>query len=469
MSTQSNIVNVTIEKRSNATGLWETVFGPQTATGWPAHHYIPHPDIYYESSLSNAVRITFQTTRADNTYGVALGAIEWLGTYPAGRRNVEFYDRDQNVTFPSGVYSSATLQMLQPAGGIGRVSVTNGLSTVTGERTQFLTTFKVGDNITVVGQTRIISSITNNTQLTVSSPFTITYANVGYVVTGGSRFAVTGNGNVGIGGTISDLSTMAGASMVVNSGNVGIGTNNPQVKLDVNGGTFRVISDGAKFSLLENDVSSSNGFFNLSNAVTAPNFYSPLLHMKGNTTGGGYVNAIIGDMNSDIAGQAALEFMARANGSTVVSADLFRFSNLYGSGDGSTSALVIKANNSVGIGTSSVTANRMLDVNGEVRIRDLDVNVIPTLLVGADAQGNLDQVALSGLTIDNGTLKPTAGVEAKFFTLTMFKTDELITNTLSKDYLVIPAEINGWCFTRYSGRIFEGTGTVQVLHITINL
>lgn len=52
---------------------------------------------------------------------------------------------------------------------------------------------------------------------------------------------------------------------------------------------------------------------------------------------------------------------------------------------------------------NSTTAARDLDVNGEVRIRDLTTDA-PVDIVGADADGDLGKFSLSGLSVSSGTL-----------------------------------------------------------------
>jgi len=94
---------------------------------------------------------------------------------------------------------TANLTVAQGTAGVGTVA-TNGTVTLTGTGTQFLNTFKVGDTITVSGETvRTIATIPSNTSLTVTSAFSTTASSLTYTLTGGTRMVVLGNGNVGIG------------------------------------------------------------------------------------------------------------------------------------------------------------------------------------------------------------------------------------------------------------------------------
>lgn len=99
---------------------------------------------------------------------------------------------------------TALFQVAESTTGPGTVSVSG--STVTGAHTQFTNTFNVGDTITVITSSgtepRAISSITSNTVLVTTVAFTGTApAGTSYSLAGGTRFAVKGNGSVGIGTT----------------------------------------------------------------------------------------------------------------------------------------------------------------------------------------------------------------------------------------------------------------------------
>jgi hypothetical protein len=108
ISTNGNTITVMIEEQDASDSLWYIVTsGPIEA--WPGHLYIPHTDIDYQPTASTpdkskAVRVTFNSTNASvDANSVQIGNIEWFGGYPTGRRNVESYDRNKNVTFPANI------------------------------------------------------------------------------------------------------------------------------------------------------------------------------------------------------------------------------------------------------------------------------------------------------------------------------------------------------------------------------
>lgn len=99
----------------------------------------------------------------------------------------------------SGSGAVSNFQVAQNTTGFGTVA-TNATTTLTGTGTQFSNTFKVGDTITVSGETiRTIATIVSDVSLTVTVAFTTTASALTYTLIGGSRFNVFGNGQVGIG------------------------------------------------------------------------------------------------------------------------------------------------------------------------------------------------------------------------------------------------------------------------------
>jgi hypothetical protein len=106
--TNGNTIYIKIEEQDAADSSWNLVVsGPVNV--WPGHVYIPHNTLAYypsasTSDKSKAVRVTFNSTNVSiNSNPITLGNIEWFGGYPAGRRNVESYDRSKNVTFPANI------------------------------------------------------------------------------------------------------------------------------------------------------------------------------------------------------------------------------------------------------------------------------------------------------------------------------------------------------------------------------
>jgi hypothetical protein len=103
-STNGNTVTALVEAFHNTNG-WTTITGPHNFNNWPGHTHIPHSTIPYSNNSSqyNKVRVTFTTTHNANINAFTLYGIEWFGGYPAGKRNVESYDRNKNVTFPASI------------------------------------------------------------------------------------------------------------------------------------------------------------------------------------------------------------------------------------------------------------------------------------------------------------------------------------------------------------------------------
>ena len=109
-STNGNTVNMGIEAFHNTNG-WTSIVAAQAFGNWPGHTSLKHGTIGYSTAAAqySRVRVTFSTTHNVYTNPFNLFGIEWFGGYPAGRRNVEYYDRDKNVYFPANIYSNGSL------------------------------------------------------------------------------------------------------------------------------------------------------------------------------------------------------------------------------------------------------------------------------------------------------------------------------------------------------------------------
>ena len=130
---QGNNVLFTIEAYRNNYG-WQTITSG-TTNNWPGHVSIPHTGIWVSASpdQQGQVRLTFSITSAIYANSFDLYGIEWFGGYPAGRRNVESYDRDKNVTFPAGVTATSFTGNVSPTtasviGGILDKTSTTGVT-----------------------------------------------------------------------------------------------------------------------------------------------------------------------------------------------------------------------------------------------------------------------------------------------------------------------------------------------------
>lgn len=113
LSTKGSNVTVKLEIYNNDLASWSTVVSG-TVNGWPNHIYIPHDAVLFSTfsgaSMHRYARITFSL--ASSVYGseyggVELSSVEWMGGYPAGRRNVEYYDSSLNAHWAGSVYAAS--------------------------------------------------------------------------------------------------------------------------------------------------------------------------------------------------------------------------------------------------------------------------------------------------------------------------------------------------------------------------
>jgi len=166
----------------------------------------------------------------------------------------------------SSTASKGLIQVKQPTAGFGTVSNTAGGSTITGTNgTQFTDTFKVGDTITVNGETVAISVITSDTDMTTAAPIVGANSAVAYTITGGSRFIVLGNGNVGI-GTITPLKAL----QVI--GDVRIGTSGSNGCLEGFDGTL-ITGTCASDERLKKDIVPLSGILDKITQLTPSSYY----------------------------------------------------------------------------------------------------------------------------------------------------------------------------------------------------
>jgi len=151
-------------------------------------------NVYYDLDSSTIMVTEKQTMSGDLTVTSGNILFSTTGTITQSGSGIVSFAGNVGIGTAS---PTANFQVAQSATGVGTVSNAASGTTVTGVGTQFLNTFKVGDTITIVGQTVAISAIASNTSMTTAA---ITNANSGvaYTLVGGTRFSVLGSGKVGI-------------------------------------------------------------------------------------------------------------------------------------------------------------------------------------------------------------------------------------------------------------------------------
>jgi hypothetical protein len=137
---------------------------------------------------------------------------------------------------------------------------------------------------------------------------------------------------------------------------------------------------------------------------TASNYNTAVGYMAMNSAGASVTNnTALGSTAGFSASGSGNVFIGYASGSNATESNALYIDN------SNTSSPLISgdfSSNRVGINTSVSSISRTLHVTGEVRITDLTTDP-PTRIVGADADGDLGELALSGLSISSGTLTAT--------------------------------------------------------------
>lgn len=134
--------------------------------------------------------------------------------------------------------------------------------------------------------------------------------------------------------------------------------------------------------------------------------------------------------------------------------------NLVINRSGDNRAMVIKQSNGFAGFGGILDPLKALHVFGEARITDLD-NGTANKLVGANNDGDLDSISIgSGLTLSGGALRLTSSAE--FFSMVVFGFTDTITNITTKNFIVIPSKLAGYCLDSYQVRAGSGTGSTDV-------
>lgn len=279
-STNGNLTTFKIEAFHNTNGWTEIFTG--TANNYPGHVSIKHNVIAYYPTNAGAygkLRVTF--TASTPTTAVTMYAMEWFGGYPNGKRNAESYDRSKNVTFPAAINTSTGYRISNGATagqylrGNGTQFVSSGIqagdvptlnqnttgsaATLTTGRTLWGQSFNGSANVS--GNITTAANIEQSwadyrvgTFYDNSYRMGFNYITASRVLNIFSTAAATGGA---AGGVISFSTRVAvGASdtdygtermRITNTGLVGIGTNDPQDRLHLNGAqtTMRLQSTNA--------------------------------------------------------------------------------------------------------------------------------------------------------------------------------------------------------------------------------
>ena len=279
--------------------------------------------------------------------------------------------REGNVgigtTAPSGV-----LGVAQSTSGPGTVTTgAAGSSTVTGAVTDFTNTFKVGDTITVSGESaKTITSITSDTSLSIS-PATFALAHstpTAYTLTGGTRLTVKGNGDIDIGtGRI----YQGGLTFIHKTGTRNTFTGSVSGTLSVSG----IDNSGFGHSALENILSGNNN-----TAVGSDSLAANTIGSNNSAFGKFALEIISTSGNSTAVGYEALQYNTGASNSALGAGALKGTASPASTGINNTAVGYNSlANNTTGSNNTALGYNAGSNSTASVNRTAIGANAIATL------------------------------------------------------------------------------------------
>ncbi len=304
--------------------------------------------------------------------------------------------------------------------GTGTISSTG--TAVSGSGTSFSSEFSVGDDIVANGETRIISTVTDNTNLTVNSAFSSDLTAGTDFEYSTPRLVVTAAGKLGIGTTspteaieiagniiptADDTYSLGSATrqwkdIYVGTASLHIGTK----KLALTGGDLQISdSDGSNAELIGTQTTSGMTEIEGQTAVSGvENVVTSGSSTTVTTANDDFIDVVVGA--SITANSITRHVVAKTNDTTITVDSAVDWDNS-GSGysytyknpllklsDESSDRLMVRADGNIGIGTIDPTVD--LDINGDLRIQNLtncntiDTDVNGNLSCGTDAVDDAD-------------------------------------------------------------------------------
>ena len=271
-STNGNNVKFKVEGYQVSNSNWIEVTSG-TILNWPGHTYIPHTSVPFHPTDNTGgfyrqMRITFSIESATYTNPFTIYSIEWFGGYPAGRRNVESYDRYKNVTFPASVNATSFVGNL-----IG--NATSATTATTATKLSTTRTFALTGDVTGTITSDLTSGFSIATTIAANSVALGTDTTGNYAASVG----VSGNG-LTITGTAGE-----GTAFTVSSNATNLNTASTLVFRDASGN----FSAGTITATLFGNASSANTSKALIGDDTRSVNSAPSVYMSGGTRYVGYV------------------------------------------------------------------------------------------------------------------------------------------------------------------------------------